>query len=117
MIPAFSVATSARVVPSSGTWSSPTGKITAVEAWTTLVASHSPPSPTSSTATSTGASAKVANAIAVRTSKNVMGTPNRPSTSSMSGSSSSKTSVKRSSDNGSPSTQIRSVTVSRCGEV
>jgi len=82
MIPAFSVAISASVVPSSGTWSSPTGSTTAVPAWTTLVASHTPPSPTSRTATSTGASAKAAKAIPVSTSKNVIGTGERESTSS-----------------------------------
>ena len=89
MIPAFSPAISASVVPSSGTWSSPTGSTTQVGACTTLVASHVPPRPTSSTAASTGASAKVANAIAVSTSKKVIGTGERSSTTCTSGRSSS----------------------------
>jgi hypothetical protein len=42
---------------------------------TTLVASHRPPRPTSMTATSTGASANAANAIAVTTSNLLMRGP------------------------------------------
>ena len=116
-IPAFSVAISASVVPSSGTWSSPTGSRTQVPACTTLVASQLPPSPTSSTATSTGASANAAKAIPVSTSKNVIGTDERASTSCTSGSTSSKTAAKRSSVSGTPSTAIRSFGVCRCGLV
>ena len=104
-------------MPSSGTWSSPTGSTTAVPASTTLVASQSPPSPTSSTATSTGASAKAAKAIAVSTSKKVIRCGIRESTSSTNGASSSQTSAKRSSLIGCPSRLIRSVTESRCGLV
>ena len=87
------------------------------DACTTFVASQVPPRPTSSTPASTGASAKVQNAIAVSTSKKVMGTGERPSTTCTSGSSSSYTSTKRSSVTGSPSMQMRSVTESRWGLV
>ena len=48
---------------------------TATSPSATLVASQVPPSPTSITATSTGASAKAAYAIAVMISKKVMATP------------------------------------------
>jgi hypothetical protein len=117
MIPAFSVAISASVVPSSGTWSSPTGSTTAVPASTTLVASQAPPRPTSSTATSTGASAKTENAIPVSTSKKVIGT-GRPLVD--------QRDVRRQLvprldeavlGDRLPSTTIRSVTESRCGLV
>src|SRR5512144_2437823 len=67
-MPAFSRALSATVAPSSG-WSSAIGVTTTTGACTTFVASHSPPIPTSRTATSTGASANAANAIAVSSSK------------------------------------------------
>ena len=69
MIPAFSVAMSPTVSPRYSAWSSAIGVRTATLASATLVASHAPPMPTSTTATSTGASANVANAIAVSTSK------------------------------------------------
>lgn len=49
-------------------WSIPIGVITATGALITLVASQRPPSPVSTTATSTGASANAANAMAVSTS-------------------------------------------------
>ena len=51
------------------------GVMTATGALITLVASHRPPMPTSMTATSTGASAKAANAIAVSTSNLLIGGP------------------------------------------
>ena len=51
------------------------GVITATSPSATLVASQVPPSPTSMIATSTGASANVAYAIAVMISKKVMSTP------------------------------------------
>ena len=47
----------------------PIGVTTLTCGATTLVASQAPPIPTSTTATSTGASAKAANAIPVKTSK------------------------------------------------
>ena len=50
-------------------WSRPTGVTTETTGRTTLVASHVPPMPVSTTATSTGASANAANAIAVSSSK------------------------------------------------
>ena len=72
MIPALLPAISAMVSPRYSVWSMPIGVITATGASTTLVESQVPPSPTSMTATSTGASANAANAIAVRTSNLVI---------------------------------------------
>ena len=60
MMPDFSVAISSTVDPSSRVWSIATGVTTATCPSATLVASHVPPSPTSTTATSTGASANAA---------------------------------------------------------
>ena len=54
MIPAFSAAISAISVPRYSVWSTPIGVMTATGASTTLVASHRPPMPTSTTATSIG---------------------------------------------------------------
>ena len=51
------------------------GVITATGASTTLVASQQPPMPTSTTAISTGASAKAANAMAVITSNLLIAGP------------------------------------------
>jgi hypothetical protein len=62
-------AMSSIVSPSHSVWSSPIGVMTQTPASMTLVASSSPPSPTSTTAMSTGASAKVAYASAVVMSK------------------------------------------------
>ena len=56
-------------------WSTPIGVMTATGASTTLVASQRPPIPTSMTATSIGASAKAANAIAVTTSNLLIAGP------------------------------------------
>jgi hypothetical protein len=53
----------------------PIGVMTATGAFTTLVASHRPPSPTSMTAMSTGASANAANAMAVTTSNLLIAGP------------------------------------------
>ncbi len=75
MIPAFSWAISAGVDPRYSVWSTVIGVTTATAASATLVASHEPPMPTSSTMTSTGASANTANARPVRTSKNVIARP------------------------------------------
>ncbi len=69
MIPDFSVAISTTVEPRKRSWSSAIGVMTATWPSATLVASHSPPRPTSITATSTGASANAAYAIATSTSK------------------------------------------------
>ena len=63
-------------------WSRPIGVITATTPSATFVASQAPPMPVSTTATSTGASANAANAIAVRTSKNDSRDACLPSTSS-----------------------------------
>lgn len=59
-IPDFSPAIFSGVSPSRATWSSEMGVTTATPASMTLVASQLPPMPTSTTATSTGASAKAA---------------------------------------------------------
>ena len=56
-MPAFSVAISSRVGPRYSTWSIATLVTTATWPSTTLVASHVPPRPTSTTATSTASSA------------------------------------------------------------
>ena len=61
-------------------WSRAMGVITATAPSAMLVASQVPPSPTSITATSTGASAKAANAIPVRISKKDSATSCWPST-------------------------------------
>ena len=69
MMPAFSVAICSTVEPSSRSWSSAIGVMTATWPSATFVESHVPPSPTSTIATSTGASANAENAIAVSTWK------------------------------------------------
>ena len=69
MIPDFSRAMSASVGPANSLWSMPMFVTTATWAWTTLVASHSPSSPTSTTATSTAVSANQRKAAAVQASK------------------------------------------------
>ena len=69
MIPAFSVAMSASVGPSSATWSIPIGVITAASPAITFVASHDPPIPTSKTPSWTGLSANHRNASPVIASK------------------------------------------------
>ena len=65
MIPAFSRAMSASVGPANSLWSMPMLVTTATWASTTLVASHRPSRPTSTTATSTAVSANQRNAAAV----------------------------------------------------
>ncbi len=60
MMPAFSVAMVATSGPRYSAWSSDTGVTTATRASATFVASQVPPMPTSTTATSTGVSAKAA---------------------------------------------------------
>ena len=69
MMPAFSSAISPGVEPRRSVWSRSIGVMTATEPSITFVASQLPPMPTSTTATSTGASAKAAYAMPVRTSK------------------------------------------------
>ncbi|CAB4550823.1 unannotated protein [freshwater metagenome] len=76
MIPAFVDAISAIVSPRYSWWSKSTGIITETSAFTTLVASHSPPIPTSIMPTSIGCSAKAAKAKAVIASKNEIGVSN-----------------------------------------
>ena len=73
MMPALVRAISATVAPSRSVWSSAIGVNTATCPSATLVESHSPPMPTSSTTTSTGASAKHAKASTVSASKKVSG--------------------------------------------
>ncbi len=75
MMPAFSPAMPAMSSPRYSTWSMLIGVITATGALTTLVASQRPPNPTSITATSIGASANAANAIAVSTSNLLIAGP------------------------------------------
>ena len=75
MMPAFSRAMAATSVPSRWVWSRSIGVTTETPASATLVASQVPPSPTSTTATSIGASANAAYAMAVMISKNVSSTP------------------------------------------
>ena len=82
MIPALSAAISTGSRPSRCEWSTATGVTTATVPSATFVESQVPPSPTSTIATSTGASANTANAIAVITSKNDSGTSDWASTSS-----------------------------------
>ena len=69
MMPDFVRAISDTVRPSRDMWSSAIGVKTATCPSATLVESHSPPMPTSSTMTSTGASAKQAKANTVSASK------------------------------------------------
>ena len=64
MIPDFSSAMASTVSPSIRVWSRLTGVTTATWPSATFVASQAPPSPTSTMATSTGASANAAYAIA-----------------------------------------------------
>ena len=75
MMPAFSPAIPAMSSPRYSTWSTLIGVMTATGALTTLVASQRPPRPTSITATSIGASANAANAIAVSTSNLLIAGP------------------------------------------
>ena len=60
MMPPFSVAISSTELPRNRSWSIAIGVTTATWPSTTFVASHEPPMPTSTTATSTGASANAA---------------------------------------------------------
>ena len=60
MIPAFSTAMTAGVLPRYFAWSTAIGSTTATAASATFVAPHEPPMPTSTTATSTDASANLA---------------------------------------------------------
>ena len=69
MMPALSAAISSTVLPSQRAWSSEIGVSTATVPSATLVLSQVPPMPTSMTATSTGASANIAKAMPVNTSK------------------------------------------------
>ncbi len=73
MIPAFSRAMSCGRAPRYFAWSTLIGPITATVPSATLVASQDPPMPTSTTATSTGASVNAENAIATTVSKNDSG--------------------------------------------
>ena len=81
MMPPLSSAISSTVLPRYRVWSRETGVTTATVPSAMFVESQVPPMPTSIIATSTGASANAANAIAVSTSKNDIRTWWRPSTS------------------------------------
>ena len=117
MMPAFSVAISAGVVPRYFAWSTATGVTTATFPSATLVESHRPPRPTSSTVTSTGASVNTANPSAVTASKNDRGRSSCASARSRNGTSSVYASTNRSGEMGSPDRLIRSRTCARCGLV
>ena len=98
-------------------WSSPMGVTTATAPSATFVASHRPPMPTSTTAASTGASAKQANASAVSTSKKEsLGPPSatlRASARARKGAMSSYACTNVASSTGTPSTTTRSRTECR----
>ncbi|CAM5350815.1 hypothetical protein SHIRM173S_04926 [Streptomyces hirsutus] len=81
------------------------------------MASQLPPMPTSTTAASTGASAKAAYAMPVSTSKKDSRCSCRSSTISTYGAMSRYVSTNRSAETGAPSRLIRSVTDWTCGEV
>ena len=98
-------------------WSTPIGVTTATCASATLVASHVPPMPTSTTATSTGASANAAYAMPTIVSKKLIGCGWEESTRWVYGATSLKARTNSSSVSGSPSTQIRSFIRSRWGLV
>ena len=121
MMPAFSSAISASVSPSRSVWSREMGVTTETTASATLVASVTPPRPTSRTTTSTGSSANTAKPSVVTASKYVSGTSPAASSSASTvctiGRISPHTRTKVSSATGAPSMLIRSVTRCRCGEV
>ena len=116
-MPTFSRAMAAGVSPRYFAWSTAIGVSTATLASITLVASQAPPIPTSTTAASTGASAKAAYAIATTVSKKESGWSCSASTRSMYGATSLKARTNCSSLTGSPSRLIRSVMDSRWGLV
>jgi hypothetical protein len=121
MMPDLVRAISATVLPSRAVWSSEIGVKTATCPSPTLVESHSPPMPTSMTATSTVASAKQAKASTVMLSKKV--SRGRPSASSaasvisMYGRMSSQLRASASLLIGAPSITMRSLKRTRCGLV
>ena len=121
MMPAFSVAICSTVSPSHCMWSMSTGPMMAASALSTLVASHRPPMPTSTMATSTGVSANFQMAMAVSTSKKlIFGLPCSSILASTRATRSlvwSQMSMKSSSDSCWPSMAIRSLIFSRCGDV
>ena len=117
MIPAFSSAISSTEVPRYAAWSTPIGVTTATAPSATLVASHTPPMPTSTIATSTGASANAAYAIPTIVSKKLSGCGCAASTRCVYGATSLKARTNSSSVSGSPSTEIRSLIRSRWGLV
>ena len=117
MMPTFSRAMAAGVSPRYFAWSTAIGVSTATFASITLVASQAPPMPTSTTAASTGASAKAAYAIPTTVSKNDSGWSCSPSTRWVYGATSLNARTNASSLIGSPSRLIRSVIDSRCGLV
>ena len=121
MMPTFCSAIFCTVSPSHCMWSMSIGPMTAASAFSTLVASCRPPMPTSTMATSTGASANFQIAMAVSTSKKLIrGLPCssiRASTRSTMSLIWSQESTKSSSLSSWPSMAMRSLMRSRCGEV
>ena len=121
MMPDFTDAISTRVSPRRSVWSRPTGVKTATSPSAVLVESHAPPIPTSTTATSTGASEKATKARTVSSSKNVSGaspaSASCASTRATNGAISSQAATTAASAIGSPSTTMRSVNRMRCGLV
>src|SRR4051794_41707040 len=96
MIPDFSRAKPSTSEPRYSAWSTPMGVTTATVPSTTLVASHVPPSPTSTTPASTGASANAANPIAVSTSNLLSGVSWRGATRATNGAAAGVTPTERS---------------------
>ena len=110
-MPAFSDAISSSESPRYSTWSRATLVTAVASGAMTLVESSRPPSPTSTTARSTPASAKQRNASAVVASKKVA--PVR----SMAGRSRASASASSAASTGRPPMRMRSVNETRCGEV
>ena len=113
MMPALSAAMPSSVGPSTSVWSKLTLVSTATSPRTTLVQSHVPPSPTSTTMESTASVANHDRAAAVSSSKRV----GRSSSSPSSSASSVSTAVSDASSIASPLRARRSATVCRLGLV
>jgi hypothetical protein len=118
-MPVFSRAISPMVSPRYFWWSSDMSAITEISGSTTLVASKRPPIPTSSTAISIPTLAKYSNAITVSISKKLgcQGSLAERSRSCAVRSTRSYISLNSGSEMASPLTRIRSLMVTRCGEL
>ena len=109
MAPALSVAMAARLSPSTSLWSMAMGVKQSTSALTAVVASWLPPSPASRMATSTRSSAKASKASTVRNSKYVSaGAASMTLLAWL---------VHNSCGQGLPSMRMRSVGLTKCGEV